>query len=89
MARQLRISGRVQGVGFRYSMSVEAMRLGVTGWVRNRRDGSVEAVVDGKPDALAAIVAWVRRGPRAAIVTEVTIADIGGSFASFEQLPTE
>jgi len=89
MAKQLIISGRVQGVGFRYSMSVEAVRLGVTGWVRNRRDGSVEAVLDGEPDAVAAIVAWARRGPRAAVVTEVTIAEIEGSFAEFEQLPTE
>jgi acylphosphatase len=89
MAKQLRISGRVQGVGFRYSMSVEAARLGVTGWVRNRRDGSVEAVVAGKPGAVAEIVAWARRGPHAALVTEVRIAEVDGSFAEFEQLPTE
>ncbi|HKC53911.1 MAG TPA: acylphosphatase, partial [Burkholderiales bacterium] len=52
MAKHLKISGRVQGVGFRYSMRDEAERLGVTGWVRNRRDGTVEAVIDGAPDAV-------------------------------------
>src|SRR5437773_9126493 len=64
MAKHLVISGRVQGVGFRYSMSEEAERLGVTGWVRNRRDGTVEAVIDGAPDAVEGILSWARRGPR-------------------------
>jgi len=58
VAKHLKISGRVQGVGFRYSMSEEAERLGVTGWVRNRRDGTVEAVIDGTPDAVEAVLAW-------------------------------
>jgi len=51
VAKHLKISGRVQGVGFRYAMSEEAERLGVTGWVRNRREGTVEAVLDGPPDS--------------------------------------
>jgi len=89
MAKHLKISGGVQGVGFRYSMGEEAERLGVTGWVRNRRDGTVEAVVDGAPDAVDAILAWARRGPRGARVTEVQVTEILGSFQRFEMRPTE
>src|SRR5258708_38024080 len=66
MAKHLVISGRVQGVGFRYSMSEEAERLGVTGWVRNRRDGTVEAGLEGRPDAREGVLALGRRGPRGA-----------------------
>jgi acylphosphatase len=89
MAKHLKISGRVQGVGFRYAMAEEAERLGVTGWARNRRDGTVEAVVDGAPDALEAILAWARRGPRAAHVTDVEVAEAQGGFGRFELRPTE
>ena len=89
MAKHLTISGRVQGVGFRYSVSEEAERLGVTGWVRNRRDGTVEAVIEGAPDAVEAVLAWARRGPRGASVTEVQVTETGGSFARFEMRPTE
>ena len=87
MAKRLLISGRVQGVGFRYAMAEEAERLGVTGWVRNRRDGTVEAVIDG--DAADALLAWARRGPPAARVIEVEIADVAGGFERFEMRPTE
>jgi acylphosphatase len=88
MAKHLTISGRVQGVGYRAGMIDEARRLGVTGWVRNRRDGKVEAVVDGDPAAVDAIVAWARCGPRGAAVTDVAIADTGGTFSDFDWLPT-
>jgi acylphosphatase len=88
VAKHLKISGRVQGVGFRYSMREEAERLGVTGWVRNRRDGTVEAVVDGTTDAVDAILAWARRGPRGAQVTDVQVAEIPESFERFEMRPT-
>lgn len=89
MAKHLKISGRVQGVGFRYSMSKEAERLGVTGWVRNRRDGTVEAVLDGAADAVDAILAWARRGPLGAQVTDVQVAETPESFESFDLRPTE
>jgi acylphosphatase len=89
MAKHLKISGRVQGVGFRYSMLEEAERVGVTGWVRNRRDGTVEAVVDGAAGAVDAILAWARRGPRGAHVTDVEVAEIPESFERFELRPTE
>jgi acylphosphatase len=89
MPKRLVISGLVQGVGFRYSMADEAERLCITGWVRNRRDGTVEAVVDGDADSLAAIVAWARRGPRGARVTDVQVSEIAGSFARFEMRSTE
>lgn len=88
MAKHLIIRGRVQGVGFRDAMRWEAERLGVTGWVRNRRDGTVEAVVAGSAAVVAEIVQWAHRGPPAAEVTEVVIAETDGAFATFEWLPT-
>ena len=89
MARRLLISGGVQGVGYRESMRWEAERLGVTGWVRNRRDGRVEAVVDGEAGALEAIIAWARKGPRGAHVASVEVSEFPGSFSSFERRPTD
>jgi len=87
MAKHLLISGRVQGVGFRYAMAEEAERLGVTGWVRNRRDGTVEAVVDG--DAADSLLAWARRGPPAAKVNDVRVSETAGGFERFEMRATE
>lgn len=89
MAKHLRISGRVQGVGFRYSLAEEAERLGVTGWVRNRRDGTVEAVLEGASDAVEAVLAWARRGPPSALVSGVQIEETAGGFGRFELRPTE
>lgn len=75
MARRLRIAGRVQGVGFRDALCGEAARLGVRGWVRNRRDGTVEALADGSEAALAALIRWAHRGPPAAWVESVTVVE--------------
>jgi acylphosphatase len=88
MAKHLIISGRVQGVGFRMSMCCEAERLGVTGWVRNRRDGTVEAVIDGAPAAVAALIEWARAGPPGARVSGVAVGETEGKFAAFDARPT-
>jgi len=85
---QLKIQGLVQGVGYRWAMAQEARRLGLGGWVRNRRDGSVEAMVAGPQAAVDAIVAWARRGPDAAVVRSVDATVAEGRFDSFEQHPT-
>lgn len=78
------IHGRVQGVFFRDSMRREAQRLGVSGWVRNRSDGTVEAVVQGEPDDVDEIVRWARRGPPHAEVERIEIEPHVGSYAGFE-----
>lgn len=70
-ARRLIVSGRVQGVGFRDSMAGVALRAGVSGWVRNRRDGTVEAIVQGAVSAVDRVIEWSRRGPPAARVTSL------------------
>jgi acylphosphatase len=69
------ISGRVQGVGFRASAQREAAGLRVTGWVRNRWDGDVEALLEGTPDAVDAMVRWCQHGPPAAVVTRVDVGE--------------
>lgn len=88
MAKHLIISGRVQGVGFRLSMVDEARRLGVAGWVRNRRDGTVEAVVDGDPTAVRTIIEWARSGPPGSRVTGVEVTETEGTYAGFDWRPS-
>jgi acylphosphatase len=87
-ALRLEIRGVVQGVGYRWSMVGQARRLRLRGWVRNRPDGSVEAVVAGPPEALERIVDWARQGPAAARVESVDVFAAEGEFDSFEQRPT-
>jgi len=89
MVKHLAIFGRVQGVGFRYHFMEQAQGLGVTGWVRNRRGGSVEAVIAGTPEAVATLIAWARRGPAAAEVERVDLGNTEGVFSGFELRPTE
>ncbi|MDH4234172.1 MAG: acylphosphatase [Gallionella sp.] len=81
---RLIIHGNVQGVFFRDSMRSEAQSLAVTGWVRNRKNGTVEAAVYGDAAALEAIVLWARRGPEHAHVERVEIKPDSGSYTSFE-----
>ncbi len=84
VTHRLVIAGRVQGVWFRESMRREAERLGVAGWVRNRDDGTVEAMVHGDEAAIEAIVAWAHQGPPRARVTAVTVEVGEGTYAAFE-----
>ena len=86
--RRLVISGVVQGVGFRYAMMAQARLLGVNGWVRNRRDGSVEAMIAGDAAQMEAMRAWCRNGPAGAVVDEVMVESAGGDYSGFELRPT-
>ncbi|HSB88252.1 MAG TPA: acylphosphatase [Ilumatobacteraceae bacterium] len=69
------VEGRVQGVWYRESCRREADSEGIAGWVRNNEDGSVEAVLEGEPHAVARVLAWMRNGPPAAIVTNVRVTE--------------
>ena len=88
-ALKVRISGRVQGVWYRGWTMVEAQRLGLDGWVRNRVDGTVEALFCGPPEAVDGMVEACRRGPPAAVVTAVAVeVTQPPDEAGFHQLPT-
>ncbi|MBV9828049.1 MAG: acylphosphatase [Alphaproteobacteria bacterium] len=71
----LRVTGRVQGVGYRAWMVDTATRLGLRGWVRNRRDGSVEALAIGDDGAVTALIEACRQGPRLAQVADIAVSD--------------
>ena len=90
IARRIVVRGRVQGVGFRYAMVDAAERHGVAGWVRNRRDGTVEAFVQGEPAAVEAIVAWCHRGPPGGRVesVETGVAEVDPTRPGFSSAPT-
>lgn len=85
---RLEIRGQVQGVGYRWAMVEQARRLGLCGWVRNRRDGSVEAMVAGPPDTVDLLVAWARQGSSSAVVSALDVFTDEGTFETFEQRPT-
>ena len=80
------ISGRVQGVFFRVETKRAADRIGVYGWVRNRRDGTVEAVFEGDKDRVDAVLEWCKEGPPHAHVVDVDVSwnDYTGAFQGFE-----
>jgi len=84
-AVEVRVHGRVQGVLFRASTRIEAQRLGLTGWVRNRGDGTVQARLQGDPGAVEAMVAWCRGGPPGADVTRLDLedAEADGTLSDF------
>lgn len=90
IARRIVVRGRVQGVGYRAAMSDAARSCGVTGWVRNRMDGTVEILLQGEPDAVARAIAWCRRGPAPARVTAADVADeaVVGDMTAFTLRPT-
>jgi acylphosphatase len=84
------VEGRVQGVGFRYFVEENAVVLGLTGWVRNRWDGTVEVKAEGPRPALERLLAALQRGPRSAFVTNLKTdwLPATGEFASFRVRPT-
>jgi acylphosphatase len=95
LIRHIIARGRVQGVGYRAFVADEAMNRGIAGWVRNRRDGTVEAVLAGPPDAMAGMIEACRKGPWGARVggvdvREGTEAELAqrGSEEEFSVLPT-
>jgi acylphosphatase len=73
--RRLIVGGHVQGVGFRWAIARAAESRGVSGWVTNRADGTVEAVLEGEPEAVESIVASAREGPRGARVDRVEVSE--------------
>ena len=88
VGRHLLIRGIVQGIGFRWFMAQEARRLRVYGWVRNLRDGRVEAMLSGAPAAVAALIHWSSFGPPGARVDEVLVEDSPERALAFEKRST-
>ena len=82
IGRRVVVRGRVQGVAFRAATQAQARRLGVAGWVRNRADGSVETALEGAPEAVEALIAFCRRGPRFAVVDDVSVCEAAPEGAS-------
>ncbi len=83
VTKHLIVTGRVQGVGYRNYMVFKARQFQITGWVRNRSDGSVEAVVQGTPENVDAMILRAHRGPPKASVSNVSVTDTSGHFTEF------
>jgi acylphosphatase len=88
LTKHLRLHGSVQGVFFRESMSQIATQLGVTGWVRNCGNGSLEIMLQGDKSGVAAAIEWAKRGPEFARVDKIEISDGSGEYTDFKRLPT-
>jgi len=90
LTRRVVVEGFVQGVGYRHFAWRAGRRLGLSGWVRNRADGTVEALVSGEPEAVETMLAELRRGPSGAHVRNVRLAEADGDFidGAFEIRPT-
>jgi acylphosphatase len=87
----VRVSGRVQGIGYRDACVRRARAAGITGWVRNRMDDSVEAMLQGAPEQLADMCDWLRDGMPAALVDDLQVVRVQPPFARFDRfdrLPT-
>jgi acylphosphatase len=83
--RKVIVHGLVQGVGFRYAVAAAARSRGVAGWVRNRSDGTVEAVFEGDPEAVESLVRLCREGPRGAEVSRADVEDaVPAGLVGFE-----
>ncbi|MEQ9328430.1 MAG: acylphosphatase [Rhodospirillales bacterium] len=87
---RLLIDGRVQGVGYRWWFETRARELGVAGWVRNLRDGKVEAEIQGMPDAVSAAISAAGNGPPVARVTSVGVTELDADpeIRDFSRMPT-
>lgn len=87
--KHLIITGRVQGVGFRNYVAHKARQFHCTGWVRNRPDGSVEAMIQGAPENVAAMIVRAHRGPPKSAIPSVTVSEGSGNYTEFVTRPTE
>ena len=79
------VTGRVQGVGFRWFVRAEARPLNITGWVKNREDGAVEGLLEGRDDAIDALIACLEVGPPSAIVTNVDISEVSDEVEQYNR----